>query len=853
MAKKDIYSYQKEGGYSFFGDPTPGAIDGLGQGADWNKLATYANPGLEALEAGATVYMSDLLTEVSGVPVKFIDGSVSAPGASWGTEITSGLYKIGTNRFGFAVNATLEVEFNSSGLLISDMTQNSVLFAGAGGQVSQDAGLTYLATTDLLIVAGELRVGTATDTSTVGDVVFGVTGGSRLFFDQSAQSAAIYDSSNNQDILLKTNGDSWYNGTGSFGFGTTTPDAMVDIEGTVLPQLRLTHTNETFYCDITCPSSGVLAFEPTGYGLALGMYAAAADVYWYIANFDDSSLISNAKLRLEADTGDAVVEYATSSGPARYWTQGGDSSAGGAFKLSSGQVLGTNDRLTFTHGTTGGFATFTPGAASSGTSYGLQVTGPIFTGGTNGLFKVLAGASTGQTASTEIRFIDLDLSATVQWATGALTNERAIYISAPTLRFVGASTVTNAATVYINNAPQPGTNATITNAYALWVDDGAARFDGALSAASFTVSGLTNTRVLFAGAGGAITDDAGFTFDGITLTISDSNAATTPLAILNQASTGDSTIRWSLATTASYIAGIDNSDSDSWKLSYAASGTAVLGTNDYLEVATSGRVRVLVGDFHITRSAVGSTVTQLIDNSDNTNAASSAVIQASVGGSSAGDPYFLFTVAGVTSWSCGVDNSDSDKMKWSQSAVLGTGDLLTLSTAGQAVIFGRAMVVTNVAEPSMGSEGFAIVANDQSITRIRIRNTTAGRDWAIVQGLNGASNDGLSFYDGTAGLTRLAIEETTGNIIGNDSGADADFRWESDDESYCLMVEGTLNNIVLCANAEPAFQSMDGGVYLSNANVVPAGDPTGGGYLYAEAGALKWRGTSGTVTTIAAA
>ena len=40
---------------------------------------------------------------------------------------------------------------------------------------------------------------------------------------------------------------------------------------------------------------------------------------------------------------------------------------------------------------------------------------------------------------------------------------------------------------------------------------------------------------------------------------------------------------------------------------------------------------------------------------------------------------------------------------------------------------------------------------------------------------------------------------------------------------------------------------------LANAGTIPASNPTGGGVLYAEAGALKWRGSSGTITTIAVA
>ena len=50
--------------------------------------------------------------------------------------------------------------------------------------------------------------------------------------------------------------------------------------------------------------------------------------------------------------------------------------------------------------------------------------------------------------------------------------------------------------------------------------------------------------------------------------------------------------------------------------------------------------------------------------------------------------------------------------------------------------------------------------------------------------------------------------------------------------------------------------SMGGGsrvLGIANGATAPNSNPSGGGVLYAEAGALKWRGSSGTVTTIAAA
>jgi hypothetical protein len=48
-----------------------------------------------------------------------------------------------------------------------------------------------------------------------------------------------------------------------------------------------------------------------------------------------------------------------------------------------------------------------------------------------------------------------------------------------------------------------------------------------------------------------------------------------------------------------------------------------------------------------------------------------------------------------------------------------------------------------------------------------------------------------------------------------------------------------------------SYGSGSGVLFLGNATTVPTTNPTGGGILYVEAGALKYRGSSGTVTTIA--
>ena len=62
-----------------------------------------------------------------------------------------------------------------------------------------------------------------------------------------------------------------------------------------------------------------------------------------------------------------------------------------------------------------------------------------------------------------------------------------------------------------------------------------------------------------------------------------------------------------------------------------------------------------------------------------------------------------------------------------------------------------------------------------------------------------------------------------------------------------------MKNLAIGAGASPSFGGGYGGIFIANAGTVPSSNPTGGGILYCQAGALKYRGSSGTVTTIALA
>jgi len=172
---------------------------------------------------------------------------------------------------------------------------------------------------------------------------------------------------------------------------------------------------------------------------------------------------------------------------------------GFGFEAGTGYFFGSNATGTWSM----------PQGAGTILSARVNLTQNAVSGGTANGYIYTGGAHTALTASTEKPDWNWNGTRTVQFATGALTTQRQYLFQPATYAFVGASTLTNAATVAISGAPAAGTNATITNAYALWVQAGTSRFDGAVSLGS-TISGdgsgLTGivSGVFTAGAEGAL-------------------------------------------------------------------------------------------------------------------------------------------------------------------------------------------------------------------------------------------------------------------------------------------------------------------------------------------------------------
>lgn len=95
--------------------------------------------------------------------------------------------------------------------------------------------------------------------------------------------------------------------------------------------------------------------------------------------------------------------------------------------------------------------------------------------------------------------------------------------------------------------------------------------------------------------------------------------------------------------------------------------------------------------------------------------------------------------------------------------------------------------------------------------------------------------------------------------------------WTSSNQSLTSTIKYTINNFTIIGDSTNGVNisgnggnislgetsgSYGGGVkvvFIPDRSSAPTTNPTGGGILYSESGALKWRGSGGTVTTIAPA
>lgn len=199
------------------------------------------------------------------------------------------------------------------------------------------------------------------------------------------------------------------------------------------------------------------------------------------------------------------------------------------------------------------------------------------------------------------------------------------------------------------------------------------------------------------------------------------------------------------------------------------------------------------GDASITRSNAGGDVRLKSSNTDTANGVSDAVLQAEVGGDNGGDPYIALSVSGTGSWILGLDNNDSDTLKFSRSADLSSAGF-ELTTGGNVTVAGTlAAGATTITGTT--NDGVSLFGCEQFGTG---RAANISRN--IASGLRPVVSIIQAHASGGAKPALLVQQVDTGQVA---IGVNAD---GSDTFSFSVKVDGTAqaNAIILAADVASA-------------------------------------------------
>lgn len=153
-----------------------------------------------------------------------------------------------------------------------------------------------------------------------------------------------------------------------------------------------------------------------------------------------------------------------------------------------------------------------------------------------------------------------------------------------------------------------------------------------------------------------------------------------------------------------------------------------------------------------------------------------------------------------------------------------------------------AIAATFMLEITGSTAGIAATRTGGGEPFLQLTDNLAGANGGQVRGL--VTGAGLRFTDRPSTTEFWRIDSTAflpGANITYNIGSNA-----------LRPLNVFAQNGVIGASAA-SLGSGSGVLFISNATTAPTTNPSGGGILYVEAGALKYRGSSGTVTTIAAA
>lgn len=449
-------------------------------GVDYSagKLRRQALSGDVTVPAGSAAVVVNAITETSGptslVVGAFADGQLGKRSGATFIGVTANATLVGLGNVNNTSDANkpvstaqqtaLDLKANlasptftgtvvlPSGTVTLAMQANmataSLVYRKTAGSGAPEVNTLATLKTDLALTSSDVGLGSVTNDAQLKRAGADWTGFTAKTVPVGADTLLMEDSAASNAKKTLTIGTLFNEAAAVVGIGGAASGAKLHVK-----QGTITSAESAIKCEVVW-NNGAVTFEGFSFDVTTNTASAAG------------SLLANLKI---GGTSQWKVDKT-----------GATTQLGG---ITATTIAGTTITGTTISGTTitGSVALVaTPSAQSSGSATMLTLTG---------------AADTAQTASTEKPDAYFNLARTVQFATGALTNQRAIRISAPTYGFAGSSTITTAATVSISGAPVAGTNATITNSYALRVEAGATALvslalTGALTLGNNVISGV---------------------------------------------------------------------------------------------------------------------------------------------------------------------------------------------------------------------------------------------------------------------------------------------------------------------------------------------------------------------------
>lgn len=273
-------------------------------------------------------------------------------------------------------------------------------------------------------------------------------------------------------------------------------------------------------------------------------------------------------------------------------------------------------------------------------------------------------------------------------------------------------------------------------------------------------------------------------------------------------------------------------------------------------------------------------------------------------------PQLVFANAsGTGHWALYETLSGSSQAAFHIQSVVGGVDVLSFATTVFDATFASTTNSTSTTTGSVTTGGgigaggsiwaggtnakVVVAASSNSSPQFVLANSGGTQHWSFYETLSGSSQANLNIRDVVAGTDRIIIApagninlvggtlnlgaaaadnnpvnqrtQTQGTTAGGTANV-AGSRWDLAPgqgkgsavpnniriRGYTAGASGTALQTEIAVAEFGASGSGEGVVFLANATTLPSTNPTGGGILYVDSGALKYRGSSGTVTTLGA-